>query len=84
MTSNLEVTLTVGKDMLTLRLRTLNVTFYYGSLEDTTWVSGPMFKRRNFIAVFYLVTHTLLVMHSHTLFMVISGHTLGSELSNHP
>lgn len=50
-------------------------------------MTGFMLKRCAFTMIFffYLVTHTLfLVMQDRALFMVISVHTLTSELANHP
>lgn len=37
----------------------MTVTFCYVSLEDTTWNSGLIFKRRDFIVILWLVTHSI-------------------------
>lgn len=54
---------------------------FFMALWRTTWTSGLCSKDMIFIVILDLVTHPLLVMHGRTLFMVISCHTLGSELS---
>lgn len=53
MTSNLEVTLTLGEDIAVKK------TFYYGPLEDTARHSGLIFRRRDRIMLVYLLPCTI-------------------------